>query len=62
MCMKKEIKDTTRNVEIINKISFLIREKDELYKYHPDNPYKIDVKKQYGKILEEIDKLENQLQ
>jgi len=61
--MSKEVNDP--KIALVNELIFLTKITEELWSYHPNNPNKIDVEKQYyimqgkiSKLQEEIDKLD----
>lgn len=53
--------EVTEHIPLLNKLADLANMKDNLWKYHPDNPKKINVKQEYAKICVEIDALEGTL-
>ena len=56
--MATEVKEHTL---LLNKLADLAKMKDDLWKYHPDNPKKFNVKQEYAKICAEIAGIEGQL-
>ena len=48
-------------LNLINKLSFLVTVKDELWNYHPDNTERLDVVKEYQNVTEEIENLKYQI-
>lgn len=50
-----------KKAELINKLIDLGNESDSLWEYHPDNPNKIDVVKNYNAIKSEMELLEEQI-
>lgn len=53
--------EVIEHIPLLNKLADLANMKDNLWKYHPDNPKKINVKQEYAKICVEIDALEGTL-
>ena len=49
------------NMHLINKLANLALVKDDLWKYHLDNPKKINVEQEYAKICAEIAGIEGEL-
>jgi hypothetical protein len=53
--------EVTEHLYLLNKLADLANMKDDLWKYHPDNPRKINVEQEYAKICVEIEALEGTL-
>jgi|TARA_Y100000114_G_C11627298_1_gene262663 hypothetical protein len=49
------------NMHLINQLVHLANMKDELWKYHPDNPKRVNVLQEYAKICAEIAGIEGEL-
>ena len=49
-------------VELVNEVIFLNDRMEELWRYHPDNPNKIDVVWEYNNIKNELDLIEDRIQ
>lgn len=58
--MDKEIIENMR-LDLINKLSFLVTVKDELWNYHPDNSERIDVVDEFSKLTQEIEDIKEQI-
>lgn len=56
--MPTEVKE---HIYLLNTLADLALVKDELWKYHPDNPKKKNVVQEYAKICAEIAGVEGQL-
>ena len=56
--MPTEVKE---HLYLLNKLADLANMKDDIWKYHPDNPKKINVKQEYAKICAEIEAIEGTL-
>jgi hypothetical protein len=56
--MSTEVKE---HLYLLNKLADLANMKDDLWKYHPDNPKKINVKQEYAKLCAEIEAIEGTL-
>jgi len=56
--MAQEVKD---RMDLINQLANLANMKDDLWKYHPDNPKKINIAQEYAKICAEIAGIEGEL-
>jgi len=56
--MAQEVKD---RMDLINQLADLANMKDDLWKYHPDNPKKINIAQEYAKICVEIAGIEGEL-
>lgn len=50
-----------QKAELINKLIDLGKECDSLWEFHPNNPNKTDVVKNYNAVKSEIDMLEEQI-
>jgi hypothetical protein len=53
--------EVTEHIFLLNKLADLANMKDDLWKYHPDNPKKINIVQEYAKINVEIEALEGTL-
>jgi hypothetical protein len=53
--------EVTEHIYLLNKLADLANVKDDLWKYHLDNPKKINVEQEYAKICVEIEALEGTL-
>ena len=53
--------EVTEHIFLLNKLADLASMKDDLWKYHPDNPKKINIEQEYAKICVEIEALEGTL-
>jgi hypothetical protein len=53
--------EVTEHIFLLNKLADLANMKDDLWKYHPDNPRKINVEQEYAKLCVEIEALEGTL-
>tara|TARA_B100000963_G_scaffold136625_1_gene118855 strand:+ start:82 stop:267 length:186 start_codon:yes stop_codon:yes gene_type:complete len=53
--------EVTDHIYLLNKLADLANMKDDLWKYHIDNPKKINVEQEYAKICVEIEALEGTL-
>ena len=56
--MAQEVKD---RMDLINQLVDLANVKDDLWKYHPDNPKKVNIVQEYAKICAEIAGIEGEL-
>jgi len=56
--MAQEVKD---RMDLINQLADLANMKDDLWKYHPDNPKKVNIIQEYAKICAEISGIEGEL-
>jgi len=56
--MAQEVKD---RIDLINQLADLANMKDDLWKYHPDNPKKVNIVQEYAKICAEIAGIEGEL-
>ena len=56
--MPTEVKE---HLYLLNKLADLANMKDDIWKYHPDNPKKINVKQEYAKICAEMKSIEGTL-
>ena len=56
--MPTEVKE---HLYLLSKLTDLALVKDDLWKYHPDNPKKINVVQEYAKLCVEIEALEGTL-
>ena len=56
--MSTEVKE---HLYLLNRLTDLALVKDDLWKYHPDNPKKINVKQEYAKLCAEIAGIEGEL-
>jgi len=54
---KQELK-----IELVNEVIFLNDRMEELWRYHPDNPNKVDVVGEYNNIKNELDLIEDRIQ
>ena len=54
---KQELK-----VALVNEIIFLNDRLEDLWRYHPENPKKIDVVWEYNNIKNELDLIEDRIQ
>ena len=54
---KQELK-----VALVNEIIFLNDRMEELWRYHPENPNKVDVVWEYNNMKNEIDLIEDRIQ
>jgi len=54
---KQELK-----IELVNEVIFLNDRMEELWRYHPDNPNKVDVVWEYNNIKNELDLIEDRIQ
>ncbi len=57
--MSKEVNDP--KIEKINELILLTKVAEELWSYHPTNPNKIDVEKQYYTVQGKITKLQEEI-
>ena len=53
--------EVTDHIYLLNKLADLANMKDDLWKYHPDNPRKINIEQEYAKLCVEIEALEGTL-
>ena len=53
--------EVIEHLYLLNKLADLANMKDDLWKYHPDNPKKINVEQEYAKLCAEIDGIEGEL-
>ena len=58
--MSKEVNDP--KISLVNELIFLTKISEELWSYHPENPNKIDVEKQYYTIQGKIEKLQEEIE
>jgi hypothetical protein len=49
-------------IELVNEVIFLNDRLEDLWRYHPDNPNKIDVVWEYNNIKNELDLIEDRIQ
>jgi len=49
-------------IELVNEVIFLNDRMEELWRYHPDNPNKVDVVWEYNNIKNELDLIEDRIQ
>ena len=56
--MPTEVKE---HLYLLNKLADLANMKDDLWKYHPDNPKKFNIKQEYAKLCAEIEAIEGTL-
>ena len=56
--MPTEVKE---HLYLLNKLADLANMKDDLWKYHPDNSKKINVKQEYAKVCAEMATIEGEL-
>ena len=56
--MPTEVKE---HLYLLNKLADLANMKGDLWKYHPDNPKKFNVKQEYAKLCAEIEAIEGTL-
>ena len=54
---KQELK-----IELVNEAIFLNDRLEDLWRYHPENPKKIDVVWEYNNIKNELDLIEDRIQ
>ena len=54
---KQELK-----IELVNEVIFLNDRIEDLWRYHPDNPNKVDVVWEYNNIKNELDLIEDRIQ
>jgi hypothetical protein len=54
---KQELK-----IELVNEVIFLNDRMEDLWRYHPDNPNKIDVVWEYNNMKNELDLIEDRIQ
>ena len=54
---KQELK-----IELVNEVIFLNDRMEDLWRYHPDNPNKVDVVWEYNNIKNELDLIEDRIQ
>ena len=48
-------------IELVNEVIFLNERMEDLWRYHPDNPNKVDVVGEYNNIKKELDLIEDEL-
>ncbi len=53
--------EVIEHLYLLNKLADLANMKDDLWKYHPDNPKKINVEQEYAKLCAEIAGIEGEL-
>ncbi len=53
--------EVTEHIHLLSKLADLANMKDDLWKYHPDNPKKINIKQEYAKLCAEIAGIEGEL-
>lgn len=56
--MATEVKE---HLYLLNKLADLANMQDDLWKYHPDNPKKFNIKQEYAKLCAEIEAIEGTL-
>ena len=56
-----DIKNLSRE-ELINLIFFLSEIQGDVWRYHPDNPEKVDIVEQYNAVSEVIEEVKKQLE
>jgi len=49
-------------IELVNEVIFLNDRMEDLWRYHPDNPNKVDVVWEYNNIKNELDLIEDRIQ
>jgi len=49
-------------IELVNEVIFLNDRLEDLWRYHPENPKKIDVVWEYNNIKNELDLIEDRIQ
>lgn len=49
-------------IELVNEVIFLNERMEDLWRYHPDNPNKVDVVWEYNNIKNELDLIEDRIQ
>ena len=49
-------------IELVNEVIFLNGRLEDLWRYHPENPKKIDVVWEYNNIKNELDLIEDRIQ
>ena len=49
-------------VELVNEVIFLNDRMEELWRYHPENPNKVDVVWEYNNMKNELDLIEDRIQ
>jgi hypothetical protein len=54
---KQELK-----IELVNEVIFLNDRMEDLWRYHPDNPNKVDVVWEYNNMKNELDLIEDRIQ
>ena len=57
--MSQEVNDP--KIELVNELILLTKVTEELWSYHPENPNKIDVEKQYYTVQGRITKLQDEI-
>ncbi len=57
--MSQKVNDP--KIELVNELILLTKVTEELWSYHPENPNKIDVEKQYYTIQGRITKLQDEI-
>ena len=50
-----------KKADLVNDLIFLLNIKDELWRYHPENPKKINVEAEWITIKDKIQAVENEL-
>jgi len=58
--MTQEEKEKLRN-ELVNEAIFLSDIQEQLWRYHPDNPQKVDVVWEYNNIKNELDLIDDRI-
>ena len=53
--------EVIEHLYLLNKLADLANMKDDLWKYHPDNPKKINVEQEYPKLCAAIAGIEGEL-
>ena len=49
-------------IELVNEVIFLNDRLEDLWRYHPENPKKIDVVWEYNNVKNELDLIEDRIQ
>ncbi len=57
--MSQKVNDP--KIELVNELILLTKVTEELWSYHPENPNKIDVEKQYYTVQGRITKLQDEI-
>jgi hypothetical protein len=50
-----------KKADLVNDLIFLLNVEDELWRYHPENPKKINVEAEWITIKDKIQSVENEL-